>query len=1002
MSVATVALRAPLVLVPGHTLDEQLRTKAESSAGLPPDVSRIIHDLNQLEGGAAVSVSPSNGKYKPSLLVHTRTYRLRLEATNRGTGYFVKHIDPLRLADHARLARSCLLVRPPAWRMVFELRAVPEGSDAQWRVLEEAWQRLSQTPAQQQEETSSVSEAQSEFLDTVDRLIDATEEITTREEREAAPFLYQRLTTTGGRRSSAPQSVYEFQLIGPELPAVGTFLRIQGDTETRGKVSRTAGRSVTVRFDQPVSWERLPARGALELIPSNVVFNKQRQAVASLRARDTRNPGLLPAVVEHRVRTVPATTATPHEELDPEQLDAFRKALTTEDLLVVLGPPGTGKTRTITEIAHTTAITTASGGGRVLVTSHTNRAVDNVLARLPRELVVIRVGDESKVHADVRPLLLEEQSENLSEGIRRAMTQRTQAYQEAEAAAPWTAELAARLHQVGDLIQKEKAASLRLQDAVRASTAPARERLASLQREESERESARLSLAERASRLQAKVESAQQRSHALLTGRLHRSRARRGEEELTTVRHEIQRLDALGPELRRQAEAERAEAERAAREDPAVSSALAACEAAERRRGESVHSAYEAADMAVRALGPVMPGISAPARLPDPADAAADLHTLHRQLEASLPLLSQRQELTRQWQAAIGQDPGQLVPELVRYAQVVGATCIGAASRPELAGVDFDLGIVDEAGQIGVPDALVPLTRVRRGVLVGDDRQLPPFLDSAVADWAQDIGDPELLRLTSQSALEQLRAGLPSSHIVQLTRQRRMPAEIADFISAAFYQGELLTEKEHRHTDPLFSSPMAFVDTAALPDRVRRESGGHRAEGRGRKGSSNTCEARLLARLAAFYHGRGSEWVVIVPYLAQRLEVVRHLTTLIGDSQLADASVGSVDSYQGGESDVVLYGFTRSNPDGRIGFLKELRRANVAFTRAKSQLVLTGDLSTLLRADDPDFRAFADDLHRHLLDRGDLRDYQDVMAALDEAAPGLDEAAGLAPEGGRV
>ncbi|MFJ5029925.1 DEAD/DEAH box helicase [Streptomyces sp. NPDC088560] len=1001
MSVTTVALRAPLVLVPGHGLDEQLRAKAESSAGLPPAVSQIIHDLNQLEHGAAVSVSPGTGRYKPSLLVHTRTYRLRLEVTNRGTGYFVKHIDPLRLADHARLARSCLLVRPPAWRMVFELPAVPEGSDAQWHDLEEAWRRLGRARSEQQE-SSSVSEAHAKFLDTVDRLIDMTEEITTREERTAAPFPYQRLTATGGRRSSAPQSVYEFQLLNTELPPTGAFVRIQGDMETRGRVSRAAGRSVTVRFDQPVSWERLPARGALELIPSNVVFNKQRQAVASLRTGDTRNPGLLPAVVEHHVRAIPATTARPHEELDPEQLDAFRKALTTEDLLVVLGPPGTGKTRTITEIAHTTAITAATGGGRVLVTSHTNRAVDNVLARLPPDLVVIRVGDESKVHADVKPLLLEEQSENLAEGIRHTMALRTQAYREAEAAAPWTAELADRLHRVDDLAQQVSAATVRLQGAIQAAAAPARERLAALRHEEDERESALRALSERASRLRTKAQSEQQRADAWLTGRLHRSRGRRAEEELTAVRHEIQRFEALGPELRRQAEAASAEVDRVVRESPAVSSGLAARQAVEHRLGESLHSAYEAADVAVRALGMVMPGVSAPTPLLDPAEAAAALHALHRQLEAWLPLVSQRQELSRQWQAAVGQDPGQLVPELVRYAQVVGATCIGAASRPELSGVDFDLGIVDEAGQIGVADALVPLTRVRRGVLVGDDRQLPPFHDREVDDWAQGVGDPGLVRLISQSALEQLRAGLPASHVVQLTRQRRMPAEIADFISAAFYRGELLTEKEHRHTDPLFASPMAFVDTASLPAGVRRESGGHRAEGRGRKGASNDCEARLLARLAAFYHRRGSEWVVIVPYLAQRLEVVRHLTALIGDSQLADASVGSVDSYQGGESEVVLYGFTRSNPDGRVGFLKELRRANVAFTRAKSQLVLTGDLSTLLCADDPGFRALIDDLHRHLLDRGDLRDYQDVMAALDKAAPGLDEAAGLAPKGGRA
>ncbi|MEV5200148.1 ATP-binding protein [Streptomyces sp. NPDC053720] len=1000
MPITTIALRAPLVLVPGFGLDEQLRSKAVSSAGLPPDAAQIVHDLNQLKAGVAVSVNPAGGKYKPSLLVHTRAYRIRLEATNRGTGYLVKHIDPLRLTDHARLARSCLVVRPPVWHMVFELRAVPTGSDAQWQVLEQAWQRLGHARADQPE-VQSTGDAQSDFLDSVDRLIDATEEITTREARQAAPFPYQSFTTTGGKRGRAPQSVYEFELIGPELPPSGAFVRIQGDTETRGKVGRAAGRCVTVRFDQPASWDQLPTRGALELIPSNVIFNKQRQAVASLRARDSKNPGLLPAVVEHQVRPIPATGARPHQALDPEQLHAFRKALTTEDLLVVLGPPGTGKTRTITEIAHTAATTSAADSGRVLVTSHTNRAVDNVLARLPQDLVVIRVGDESKVHADVKPLLLEEQSESLSEEIRHAMAQRTQAYQEAAAVEPWTTELATRVQQVDSHAEEARAADQRLRAAIQAAAAPAQEHLVALRLEEQQRRSILEDRTERAEWLRAKAHSERQRSNALFTGRLHRTRARRREEELATETAEIEKLNALAPGILRRTEAASAEAERATREDPAVVAARTTLQTAEGHVAKSVQSAYEAADMAVHALRSVVPGAALPARLRDPADGATALRALHGQLKDWLPVLSQRQELTQQWRAAIGQDPGQLVPELVRYAQVVGATCIGAASRAELAGVDFDLGIVDEAGQIGIADTLVPLARVRRGVLVGDDRQLPPFRDADVDEWAQDIGDPELIRLMSQSALERLRAGLPSSHVVQLTRQRRMPAEIADFISAAFYRGELLTEKDHSHRDPLFTSPMAFVDTAALPDRVRRESGRGRTEGRSRKGPFNPCEARLLARLAAFYHHRGAEWMVIVPYLAQRLEVVRYLTPLIGDSQLADASVGSVDSYQGGERDVVLYGFTRSNPEGRIGFLKELRRANVAFTRAKSQLVLTGDLSTLMRADDPGFRTLIGDLHQYLLERGDLRDYREVMAVLDETFPDLGDAARLAREGGR-
>ena len=73
---------------------------------------------------------------------------------------------------------------------------------------------------------------------------------------------------------------------------------------------------------------------------------------------------------------------------------------------------------------------------------------------------------------------------------------------------------------------------------------------------------------------------------------------------------------------------------------------------------------------------------------------------------------------------------------------MLASTCTGAGSRPELADLDFDLAIVDEAGQIGVADALIPLVRARRAVLVGDHMQLPPFLDSEVDAWGKLAGDP--------------------------------------------------------------------------------------------------------------------------------------------------------------------------------------------------------------------------------------------------------------------
>ena len=90
--------------------------------------------------------------------------------------------------------------------------------------------------------------------------------------------------------------------------------------------------------------------------------------------------------------------------LDPDsQLSAFQRALAVPDLLLILGPPGTGKTRTITEIA---AACTARGE-RVLVTSHTNRAVDNVLEQLPEDIRVVRVGNEDAITGRARGLMVE-------------------------------------------------------------------------------------------------------------------------------------------------------------------------------------------------------------------------------------------------------------------------------------------------------------------------------------------------------------------------------------------------------------------------------------------------------------------------------------------------------------------------------------------------------------------------------------------------------------------
>lgn len=107
----------------------------------------------------------------------------------------------------------------------------------------------------------------------------------------------------------------------------------------------------------------------------------------------------------------------------------------------------------------------------------------------------------------------------------------------------------------------------------------------------------------------------------------------------------------------------------------------------------------------------------------------------------------------------------------------------------------------------------------RRGVLFGDHRQLPPFLDSEVEQWGKTVGDQVTRDLMAKSALELLAGQLPDSHVAWLTRQRRMPSVIGDFVSTSFYDGRLRTCVRREHRDPVFRGHLALVDTAGLIDR---------------------------------------------------------------------------------------------------------------------------------------------------------------------------------------
>ena len=394
-----------------------------------------------------------------------------------------------------------------------------------------------------------------------------------------------------------------------------------------------------------------------------------------------------------------------------------------------------------------------------------------------------------------------------------------------------------------------------------------------------------------------------------------------------------------------------------------------------------------------------------------PSDTATFQRYLHWWC-STLPLLKRRQELLNDWRTELSSRTEALYPILIRFADVIGATCIGIATDANFADVDFSLVIVDEAGQISLPDLLVPLVRAKRAMLVGDHHQLPPFVENEVQAWLSQV-NPESLpdlswvdeeateaeiitNLLTKSVFELLFPTAARDHLVRFNEQYRMPQALADFAARCFYDRQLATvssEKVYKapHQDRLFKKPLALVDTSTLPYERRKETASDRDRGNpeawGMSGYSNCLESSLIADIVEVYHQGGKDWVVIVPYRAQALQVRRELNNRLPaapDLNLQER-ISTVDSFQGGECEYVIYGFTRSNATHNIGFLRELRRLNVAMTRAQRQLVLIGDMATLTQARDAPFREVMRMLVNHVRQVGDYLPYKECQARLASA-----------------
>lgn len=746
---------------------------------------------------------------------------------------------------------------------------------------------------------------------------------------------------------------------------------------------RVKDQEVTVRFDNTIDYVRIPKQGALQVLPSDRVYRAQLDTVEALRERRAIQPHLLTQLVDQRLAPYrPDTGAQPREVLDAAQLHAFRAALTVPDLLLVLGPPGTGKTRTITEIA----TASAGRGQRILVTSHTNRAVDNVLERLPPDIRAVRVGNEDTMTKHARGFMVETQVEVLRQEILAATegtASRLAPFVGADdRAGRWLGYLAARLAEARIAAGDVQVRAAELAAAAERATAPVTTQLAAADQGVRESRASLESYFERHRNHQRQAEAARRRTGSGLLAFFLRWLADRRERRLAATFEQLSSARTATRLAEESYAAIRARADALIAADPQVRAITSARDGASEVYEKALGEARRAVEAAHEML---RPAVAVPGGVPHDL---AGWTRLHQDLTSAATLARRRAGLLTHWRDQVAVAEQDLHRELVRYADVVAATCIGTATTALLAELEFDVAIVDEAGQISTPNLLVPLVRARRAVLVGDHNQLPPFLDDEVRGWADNLASEvpppvatQIGDVLRRSAFERLYPRLGDTNRIMLRVQRRMPAELAQFVSASFYQGLLETEHPGGPPDPVFRSPLAMIDTSDQPATRRREQPNRTVDGLGRPGYVNELEARLIVQLLGRFATRYTDWAVIVPYRAQAELITQLLTKELGDAGVAD-NVGTVDSFQGGERDLIVYGFTRSNHRGEIGFLSELRRLNVAITRPRRQLVLVGDTATLRAARDPGFAVLMQSLTDHLDAVGDRRPSREIERVL--------------------
>ena len=667
------------------------------------------------------------------------------------------------------------------------------------------------------------------------------------------------------RRAGEDQVVFTSEIAQSE-DIVGQERMVQhGGQRLTGTITSVGFNQITldVTFGDPA---KLPRRGdlAINTIAAQRALDHQSSALDAVVYDRVVCPTLKTIILNpssaRPVLEVSGVTPT-DKNFDPEKKGILAQALGVQDILAIEGPPGTGKTKLITEIV--VQWLRRNPGHRILLSSQTHIALDNVLERvaeLDNSLDMIRIGrsDEPRISDFSRTLLLDHRVEAWIAEVRRLAEADMQRWADENGVDRNAIAVGMRVERLLQVIAR--------QQETRAAIAAHEVERASLDRDETGDPAAA-------------------------------STVEVVDEETTQIDSEIgaarQALKALAAE-------------------------------AAKLRGELAQMGDYAADLA---------------RSEDPFELAEWAnHFLPN--EPSSAACRDRLALLEDWQLRVGRS-ADFNAAMLSSAQIIAGTCVGLAGVRGMEQVKYDLCIIDEASKATATEILIPMSRSRRWIVVGDPKQLPPFFEEFGEELLHEF-DGDEVRATLLDRLLDESEGLPEGCRAALKNQYRMVRPIGDLISECFYRGTLHSpvEAHDLKLSVALPKPVTWYSTHSLPNR------GEQAEGQTYSNPVEVGAIRTILQRLQFV-AKAQKRIMSVAVIAGYTAQVRLLSDMasqgVAEWPNLDVSCNSVDAFQGRQADVCIYSVVRSNSSGNLGFLREPPRLNVALSRGKSALVIVGD-----------------------------------------------------------